>query len=590
MMLARLRAGAAAASPRVAGRTSSPLTWALVWWRWLACGVAAAVGAVRSPSVHAGGRDAVVVGAALVATAAVTVAGRSGWEAVRRRPELLLPDLLLAAVLLALGGVDAFILYALAPVLAGAILLPRPLGLALSPALLVGACAALTLAGLRPAGASAPGALSWAVLSGAVLACLVAAESVRAADRAAADAQRESGLRASLEHKNRELLQRNRELQAFEEISSTMQTTMDVTEVQERVVVGVTDLLGYPRAVLGLSDPAGTRVTGWLAAAGGRRAPSVDHILDLDLRSSEGLLTRALQHPAATMVRSADAESDADRKLLGIFGPEPASIAVVPVRCRGHLVGGLLVQAPPGCTRLDTETAAILDRLATQAGLALSNVRLCVERTQKLTQEQERMRIASDMHDGIAQALFGIVYQLDGCARQAVPGSPLRHQLEDLGGVAQEALEEVRHAIFDIWPAHLTETALLSELGTTVQSLCPGLALRTSVPDGFGVLDVEVRKAIFRIAQEAVTNVARHAQAQHATVRVEVRPEEATVEITDDGIGVPDAGSGLLEAGFGLRGMAERARASGGTLSVERLPAGGTRVLARLPRMGCRVH
>jgi signal transduction histidine kinase len=590
MMLARLRAGAATASPRVTRRGSSPLTWVLVWWRWLACGVAATVCIMRSGSAHAGGRDLLLVGGALVATAAVTIAGRSGWEAVRHRPLLLLPDLLLAAVLLALGGVEAFVLYALAPVLAGAILLPRPLGLGLAPALLVGACAALALAGVRPPGASAPGGLSWTVLSGAVLACLVAAESVRAADRAAEDARHESGLRASLERKNSELLQRNRELQAFEEISSTMQTTMDVTEVQERVVAGVTDLLGYPRAVLGLSDPAGTRVTGWLAATGGRRAPAVDHILDLDLRSADGVLTRALQHAAASMVHTADAESDADRKLLGIFGPGPAQIAVVPVRCRGHLVGGLLVQAPPGCARLDSETATILERLATQAGLALSNVRLCVERTQKLTQEQERMRIASDMHDGIAQALFGIVYQLDGCARQAAPGSALRRQLEDLGGVAQEALEEVRHAIFDIWPAHLTETALLSELGTTVQSLSPGLVLRTSVPPGFGVLDVEVRKAIFRIAQEAVTNVAKHAQAQNATVRVHVSGEEATVEITDDGVGVPDAGSGLLAAGFGLRGMAERARASGGALSVERLPTGGTRVLARLPCMGCRVH
>ena len=108
------------------------------------------------------------------------------------------------------------------------------------------------------------------------------------------------------------------------------------------------------------------------------------------------------------------------------------------------------------------------------------------------------------------------------------------------------------------------------------------------MPAEFGGLDVDLRKAIFRIAQEAVTNVAKHAQAHQVRVQVGVSPEEASVEITDDGVGVPEADGDLLERGFGLRGMAERARAAGGTLNVERLAGGGTRVLARLPRMTCR--
>jgi signal transduction histidine kinase len=578
---------AAARSAGIAG-TGSHLTWALVWWRWLACAVAAVVWSVRG-SGHDGARGVVLIGAAVLATAAVTAAGRRGWEAVRRHPALLVPDLLLAALLLALGGVDTFLLYALAPVLAGAILLPRGLGLAATPASLLVACTILSLAGLRPPGGPDPGALTGAVAAGAVLACLVLAEAVRAANRSAEDAACEAALRTSLERKNLELLQRNRELQAFEEIASTMQTTMDVTEVQERVVVGVTELLGYPRAVLGLCDPTQTRMTGWLAATGGRRGPGVGHLFDLDLGAREGVLTRALEQRAPSMVGTADAESDADRRLLDLFGPEPRSIVVVPVRCRGHLVGGLLVQAPADGAALDAETAAILERLATQAGLALSNVRLCVERTQKLTQEQERMRIASDMHDGIAQALFGIVYQLDGCARQAGSGSPMRRQLEELGQVAQDALEEVRHAIFDIWPAHLTESELLTELGTSVQSLAPGLTLHTAVPAGFGSLDLELRKAIFRIAQEAVTNTAKHAGAHQVRVQVGIAVEEASVEITDDGVGVPEVKGRLPGGGFGLRSMAERARAAGGTLTVERLAEGGTRVLARLPRLSCRV-
>ncbi|MEA2617718.1 MAG: hypothetical protein QOE72_3501, partial [Chloroflexota bacterium] len=129
---------AAAPSPGIAG-TGSHLTWALVWWRWLACAVAAVVWSVRG-SGQDGGRGVVLIGTAVLATALVTAAGRRGWDAVRRHPALLVPDLLLAALLIALGGVDTFLLYALAPVLAGAILLPRGLGLAATPAALVVAC------------------------------------------------------------------------------------------------------------------------------------------------------------------------------------------------------------------------------------------------------------------------------------------------------------------------------------------------------------------------------------------------------------------------------------------------------------------
>jgi len=286
-LLGRWRTGAAAGPPPGLAGAGSYLTWALVWWRWLACAVAAVVWSVRD-SGHGGGRGVVLVGAAVLATAIVTAAGRRGWEAVRSHPALLLPDLLLGAVLISLGGVDTFLLYALAPVLAGAILLPRGLGLGAAPALLVTACVALAAGGVRPPGGPSPGALTWVVAAGAVLACMVLAEAVRTADRAAEDVAREAALRASLERKNLELLQRNLELQAFEEIASTMQTTMDVTEVQERVVVGATDLLGYPRAVLGLCDPNETRMTGWLAATGGRRASGVAH-----LRGAVGLVRGA---------------------------------------------------------------------------------------------------------------------------------------------------------------------------------------------------------------------------------------------------------------------------------------------------------
>lgn len=498
----------------------------LVSWRWFACLAAGLLWWTHDQPLHATDRRAVLLAVAVATTAVVTLAGRRGWEAMQRRPLLLLPDVVVSAVVLAAGGPDVFLLYAVSPLFAAGVL-------------------------LGPAAAAA----------------------------------RESALRASLERKNDELSRRNHELQTFEEIASVMQTTMDVSEVQERVVAGVTDRLGFPRALLGLCDESEVRVTGWLAR--GRGGADIDHLLTLDMASDRGVFGDALWSPAVTLLQRSAVRTDCDRALMATFDADVEALVAVPIRCRGHLVGGLFVEPPSGWAGLDPDMRTALDRLATQAGLALANVRLCVERTQKLTQEQERMRIAADMHDGIAQALFGIVYQLSGSARQLPPQAPLRTQLEDLGGVAQKTLEQVRHAIFDIWPSDLTCASLARELDEAVRSLAPQLALDVVIAPEYEGLDLDIRKAVFRIAQEAVNNVIKHAQARSVRVRVDCDLTEVVLRVEDDGIGTDAAAPG--GGGIGLRGMTERAEALGGTLRVATLPT-GTAVVAELPRTVCRVR
>jgi signal transduction histidine kinase len=499
--------------------------------RWAGCAAAAAVWA-RPGSDHSTVRGIVLVGAAVAATAVVTLA----WDAlphdVHGVDVALVMDLTLAAALVAAGGFDAFLVYALSPVL---------------------------VAGLRPGIAAV---------------------------------RREKHLRESVQTENRELTQRNRELQTFEEIASTMQTTMDVTEVQERVVVGITEWLGYPRAVLGLSDATESHLTGWLGSARGKRSAAVDHLFALTLGEDDGAVTDALSRTGVTMLARADARSASDRRLIAAFGEDATHVMVVPVRCRGHLVGCLLVQALPGRTAVTRDTAQVLERLATQAGLALANVRLCVERTQKLTLEQERMRIAADMHDSIAQALFGIVYQLNACARQlpgGVANPELQRQLGDLGDVAQKALQQVRTTIFDIWPADLTADVLRAELHGVVRSLAPSLHLEVDISSELDGVDTDVRKTVFRITHEALVNVAKHAGATRAWVAVTAARDSVAVEVRDDGVGIPEVAPASPSASLGVRGMVERAESLGGTLVLERCPDGGTRVVAHLPRLLCRV-
>jgi len=414
-------------------------------------------------------------------------------------------------------------------------------------------------------------------------ACLVLGDALRSRSSSS------SAAATRLEEAHGDLLRHNRELLTFGEIASTMQTTMDVSEVMERVLVGLTEHLGFPRALAGTCDGSESVVTGWLAAAA-PGAPLPDHVLSLDLHDGRGVLADALGRPGITLVRSTDSITETERRLLAFFGGDNSPVVVVPMRCRNHLVGCLLVGTPPGEERPGPLTEALLDRVATQAGLALANVRLCVERTQKLTLEHERIRIAADMHDSIAQALFGIVYQLEGCARLVPPGNTqLGESLEGLRAVAQSTLTQVRQVIFDVWAVEPSAASLSSEIRSLTGMIGDGPRFNAQISPEFDAVDVETRRGIFRVAHEAVANVVKHASAAEAWLSVDVDAAEVTLEVVDDGVGVAP-GAAHSSYGFGLRGMEDRVAVMGGSLAVTPANGRGTRVVARIPRVNCRVH
>lgn len=421
-----------------------------------------------------------------------------------------------------------------------------------------------------------------AVAAGAALG-LAISTAVRSRRPSAVD----DAARSALEEAHGELVRHNRELLTFGEIASTMQTTMDVSEVMERVLAGLTEHLGFPRALVGTCDESESAVTGWLvAAAPGSVLP--DHLLSLDLNHGGGVLADALSRPGITVVQSTEPTNEAERRLMAFFGAQETPVIVVPMRCRNHLVGCLLVGTPSG-EPPGPVTESLLNRVATQAGLAVANVRLCVERTQKLTIEQERIRIAADMHDSIAQALFGIVYQLKGCVGLVPTGNAQLHEsLEALRTVAQSTLVQVRQVIFDMWAAEPTASSFSSELSSLTQLTGEGPRLTAQISPEYDIVDVETRRGVFRVAHEAVTNVVKHASAAQVWLSVIVDANEVTLEVVDDGMGLsPDAPRS--PHGFGLRGMADRVAVLGGSLAVTPANSRGTRVVARIPRVNCRV-
>jgi signal transduction histidine kinase len=194
------------------------------------------------------------------------------------------------------------------------------------------------------------------------------------------------------------------------------------------------------------------------------------------------------------------------------------------------------------------------------------------------TREEERRRLRRDLHDGLGPQLATFTLKLDA-ARNLLASEPeaASSLLLELKTQTQDTIFGIRRLAYELRPPALDELGLTSALRE--QATAYGPAFSVEAHEELPPLPAAVEVAAYRIAVEAMTNTARHARARVCRVRIAPSDRELEVEITDDGVGLPDG----CRAGVGLSSMRERAAEIGGTCEIESMPGGGTRVLARLP-------
>ncbi len=258
---------------------------------------------------------------------------------------------------------------------------------------------------------------------------------------------------------------------------------------------------------------------------------------------------------------------------------------ILPLYLREHPVGLLLVDK----SGLTTEREHTLMTVANQAALALGTTILCIDRARRLAVETERNRIARDIHDTVAQSLFGIVYSLDACIKMLpTQADEVKNELIELRSLANNAHDEVRRSIFDLWPSALTVELFKADLMNYVSSCCrprPFSIIFNNNGD-FNSLAPGLRRTVYRMAQEALANSARHSGAQSARLCLTVTDDEVYLVITDAGQGFdPDLAlsRGVNREHFGLQGIRERARAMGGDCEINSQPGAGARIMINLP-------
>ncbi|MDP8950896.1 MAG: PAS domain S-box protein [Actinomycetota bacterium] len=254
---------------------------------------------------------------------------------------------------------------------------------------------------------------------------------------------------------------------------------------------------------------------------------------------------------------------------------------IVPLISRGRALGAINLCYPPGREPGEDEKT-FLGAVADQTAVAVENARLFAQARGKAALE-ERQRLARELHDSVSQALYGIALGaktprtlLERDPRQAA--DPLDYVLS----LAEAGLAEMRALIFELRPESLEKEGLVAALEKQAAALRARheIEVESVLCDEPGASS-EAKETVYRIAQEALHNIVKHARASNVEIAMNCDPERIILQVSDDGVGF-DAGEDF-PGHLGLRSMRERASHLGGTLEVETEPGRGTRIQARIP-------
>ncbi len=200
-------------------------------------------------------------------------------------------------------------------------------------------------------------------------------------------------------------------------------------------------------------------------------------------------------------------------------------------------------------------------------------------------QEEERRRLARELHDGLGQTLTALKNQLEWLARRSAAGSEAAQEASLAAQVAGQALQETRELSRLLRPAALDDMGLETALRSLCRSLAEGTGLAIDL-EAQGLdrrLDADLETVVFRIAQEALANVLRHSGAERARLAVECADGRIRLLVADRGRGFDPAAPGGGGDGIGLRGIRDRVELFGGRFQLESRPGEGTRLAVELP-------
>src|SRR3954468_12638818 len=344
---------------------------------------------------------------------------------------------------------------------------------------------------------------------------------------------------------------------ALSDVVLAIAAEREVEPVLQQVVDSARELAGARYAALGIPDGEGAFACFITSGMGDELIAAMG-----PLPRTHGMLGAMLE--SAESHRTDDIR--ADPRFRGWWPrahPEMRSFLGVPIVARGEVIGALYLTEKEDDEEFSAQDEKLIELLAAHAAIAIENARL-YQRSRELSIVEERNRLARELHDSVTQRLFGVALAAESAStllERDRAGAAL--ELRRVSELARGAMEELRAVVFELRPGSLEAEGLATVLRKHVDVLrrVSGQAIELRLRD-VPRLAPGPATQVLRIAQEALGNALRHAEAQH----IEVRLEGLTLTVSDDGIGFdPSAVRGPRR---GLRTLRERAPETGGTLTV----------------------
>lgn len=356
------------------------------------------------------------------------------------------------------------------------------------------------------------------------------------------------------------LIEANRMLSSLYRIARTLPGGLEIGSVAEATMHEIRDAIGARGGAMLVADAGSYAVVGSFGLTDpGSVLVREGWPLDEAILGRASVLKRDDLHPATAQA----------------LGDHPCWLAAA--MRRDGIPQGVLLAACPDEEKHDANIA-MLRRLAEEATVAVENARL-FSRVREISIDEERRRLARELHDGIAQSLTHLRYELDFLSRHGGPGAePVRRDIQRLSRVVERTSADVRSMILGL-RASVAEQGLVGALRSYLADL-QRLGGPNIVFDARGEVRLpgDIEGEIFRVAQEAVSNALRHSSARTINVRLASGATQVTMIVDDDGTGLKGKRA-KAGGGVGLEAMKERAELIGAHLMVAERPEGGTRVL-----------
>lgn len=373
------------------------------------------------------------------------------------------------------------------------------------------------------------------------------------------------------------LLQRNRELFILNHIAETLNRTTDIQAALDDTLASVVELMGLQTGWIFLLDD-----TNKLSLAAYHDLPPALHYpgepwlggCNCNTLFKSGELRTAINIVQCSRL----AEAEGERRGLEFH-------ASAPLRSEDRMLGILNV-ASPGWDTFTPDALLLLSAVGAQLGTAIERARLA-QHAVALAALEERNRIAREIHDTLAQGLTAITLQLEAAQALAeTKPEAAQRKIAQALNLARTNLDEARRSVLNLRAAPLEGRTLPDALRILTQqwSVESGVAIETRIDPAIDRLPSALENGLFRIVQEALANVRKHARATQVRLRVERLPDTIRVTICDDGVGFePEQVTPTATSGFGMSSMSERAHLLGGQLEVHSAAGSGTRVIVTAP-------